>query len=192
MAQRLLVVAHGITARARDLVFGEPGDLLPRAVPALDGRIAAWASGPETACLATAARLGGGAGSIPELRGCDFGGWTGKALALVAADDPAGLDSWLKDPHAAPHGGESLVEVIKRVGSVMDEYPWRDGRTVVVVTSLIARAMITHGLNANPEVIFHIDVGPLGRASFSRSFSTWRLDRLEPGGAVGRDSGSWC
>jgi broad specificity phosphatase PhoE len=191
MAQRLLVVAHGITAGARDLVFGEPGDLLPGAVPALTGRIAAWASGPEKACLATAARLGGVAEPIPELRNCDFGHWTDKALGLVAADDPRGLDSWLMDPRAAPHGGESLAELIKRVGSVMDEYPWPDGRTVVVVTSLVARAMITHGLHANPEVIFHIDLGPLGHASLCRSFSAWRLAKFEPGSAVARESGNW-
>jgi broad specificity phosphatase PhoE len=127
-------------------------------------------------------RLGGQAEPISELRGCDFGDWTEKTLGIVAADDPAGLDCWLRDPRAAPHGGESLAEMIKRVGSVMDEYPWPDGRTVVVVTSLVARAMITHGLSANPEVIFHIDVGPLGRASLSRRNSAWRLARLEPGG----------
>jgi broad specificity phosphatase PhoE len=191
MAQRLLVIAHGLTKGAGELVFGEAGDLLTNTVPALPDRVAAWASGPEQACLETVAHLGGRAEPIPELRNCDFGEWTDKTLGLVAAEDPAGLDSWLKDPHAAPHGGESLLEVIKRVGCVMDDYPWPDGRTVVVVTSLIARAMITYGLSANPEVIFNIDVGPLGSASFSRSFSTWRLGRLDPGGPVGRASGSW-
>jgi broad specificity phosphatase PhoE len=191
MAQRLLVIAHGLTKRAGELVFGEAGDLLPDAVPALNGRVAAWVSGPEQACLATVTHLGGRAEPIPELCNCDFGEWTDKTLGLVAAEDPAGLDSWLKDPDAAPHTGESLVEVIKRVGCVMDDYPWPDGRTVVVVTSLVARAMITYGLSANPDVIFHIDVGPLGRASFSRSFSTWRLGRLDPGGPVGTASGSW-
>jgi broad specificity phosphatase PhoE len=191
MAQRLLVIAHGLTERARELVFGEPGDVLPDTVPALNGRVASWACGPEQACLATAGRLGGQAEPISELRNCDFGDWRDKALSLVAADDPAGLESWLKDPYAAPHAGESFAEVIKRVGWVMDQYPWPEGRTVVVVTSLVARAMITYGLSANPEAMFHIDVGPLGRASFSRSYSTWRLSKLEPGRATGHDNGSW-
>ena len=186
MAQRLLVVAHGLTEGARELVFGAPGDLLPNTVPVLKDRVTSWACGPEQACLATARRLGGRAEPIPELRNCDFGDWTDKALRLIAADDPDGLDSWLKDPRVAPHGGESLAELIKRVGLIMDECPWPDGRTVVVVTSLVARAMITHGLGANPEVIFHIDVGPLGSASFSRSSSMWRLGKLEPGDSVGR------
>ena len=191
MAQRLLMVAHGMTAGAGELMFGEPGDLLPGAIPALSGRIAAWASGPEKACLDTVRRLGGRAEPIPELRTCDFGAWTDRGLGDIAAADPRGLDAWLRDPHAAPHGGESLAEVITRAGWVVDDYPWPDGRTVVVVTSLVARAVVVHALSANPEVIFHIDIGPLGRASLSRSQWTWRLAKLDPGGSLGRDSGSW-
>jgi broad specificity phosphatase PhoE len=106
MAQRLLMVAHGVTADARELVFGEPGDLLPGAFPALSGRIAAWASGPEKACVATATRLGGRAEPIPELRNCDFGAWTDRALGDITATDPRGLDAWLRDPCRAAWGRE--------------------------------------------------------------------------------------
>jgi broad specificity phosphatase PhoE len=175
MAQRLLMVAHGVTVGARELVFGESGDLLPGAFPSLSGRIAAWASGPEKACVATATRFGGQAEPIPELRTCDFGAWTGRALVDIAADDTRGLDAWLRDPHAAPHGGESLAELITRVGRVLDHHPWPNGRSVVVVTSLVARALIVHALGARPEVIFHIDVSPLCRIQLSRSDSIWRL-----------------
>jgi broad specificity phosphatase PhoE len=190
MAQRLLMVAHGITAGARELVFGEPGDLLPGAIPALSGRFAAWVSGPEKACLDTAKRLAGRAEPIPELRDCDFGSWTGRALTDIASDHPSELESWLHDPHAVPHGGESLAELVTRVGRVLDDHPWPHGRSVVVVTSLVARALIVHALGANPEAIFHIDIGPLGRASLSRNQWTWRLAKLDPGGSVGRDRGS--
>jgi broad specificity phosphatase PhoE len=178
MAQRLLLVAHGVTAGVRDLVFGESGDLLPGAFPALSGRIAAWASGPERACVATVTRLGGQAEPIPELRNCDFGAWTDRALGDIAADDPHGLDAWLRDPYAVPHGGESLAELITRVGRVLDDHPWPSARSVVVVTSLVARALIVHALGAGPEVIFRIDVSPLGRVQLSRSDSVWRLQQL--------------
>jgi hypothetical protein len=86
----------------------------------------------------------------------------------------------MHDPHATPHGGESLAELIKRAGSVLDDHAWPDGRSVAVVTPLVARALLVHAVRAAPEVIFHIDIAPLGRALISRSQQLWRLGRLEP------------
>jgi broad specificity phosphatase PhoE len=180
MAQRLLVVAHAPTSTTKALVFGDPGELVRwEEFRRLSGHIASWVSGPEKVCQATALRLGGTAEAIHELRECDFGTWTGKALAGVASQDPSGLDAWLRDPHATPHGGESLAVLINRVGRVLDDQPWPEGRSVVVVTPLVARALLVHALGAAPEVIFRIDIAPLGRASISRSQQTWRLTSLD-------------
>jgi broad specificity phosphatase PhoE len=188
MAQRLLVVAHGATPATRGLVFGGSGPLIPAEIKRLSGRVASWLRGPEEACEATAVRLGAGAEPVAELRHCDFGAWTGKPLIDVASEDAAGLEAWLHDPSASPHGGESLAKLINRVGWVLDDHPWPDGRSVAVVTPLVARALLVHALGAAPEVIFHIDIAPLARASLSRSTAVWRLARLEPGGASGSDA----
>jgi broad specificity phosphatase PhoE len=180
MAQRLLVVAHAATSATRALVFGDSGELPSSEIRRLSGRTARWVRGPEEACEATAARLGGTAEAIRDLRGCDFGAWTGSALINIAGEDPSGLDAWLHDPYATPHGGESLAELISRVGRVLDDHQWPDGRSVAVVTALVARALLVHALGAAPEVIFRIDIAPLGRALISRSQQTWRLTSLEP------------
>jgi broad specificity phosphatase PhoE len=179
MAPRLLIIAHAATPATHALVFGDQGKLLPGEIRPLDRRVASWVRGPEEACEATAVGLGGNAEPIPELRGCDFGTWAGRALADVAGDDPAGLEAWLHDPQAAPHGGESLAELINRVGRVVDDHPWPDRRSVLVVTSLVARALLVHALGGAPQVIFHIDIAPLSRALISRSHQMWRLTRLE-------------
>ena len=181
MAQRLLVVAHAPTAPTPALVFGDAGEPYTQDVRRLSGRVASWFSGPEKACWVTAACLGGEAGRLEELRECDFGAWTGRTLADVASQDPSGLEAWLHDPRAAPHGGESLAELINRVGGVLDDHPWPDGRSVVVATPLVARALLVRALGAEPKVIFHIDMAPLGRALISRSQQMWRLAGLEPG-----------
>jgi broad specificity phosphatase PhoE len=190
MAQRLLLVAHAPTAQTVAFTFGTAGEPHTEDVRRLNGRVASWFSGPEQACQATALRLGGEAEPIPELCECDFGSWTGRALADVALQDAPGLEAWLHDPRATPHGGESLAELTNRVGRVLDDHPWAEGRSVVVVDALVARALIVHALGANLEVIFHIDIGPLGRASLSRSQSLWRLARLETGAAVSRSDSS--
>ena len=180
MAQRMLVVAHAATPATRTLVFGDSGELPSSEIRRLSGRAACWVRGPEKACEATAARLGGSAEVIQDLRECDFGAWAGKALINIAGEDPSGLDTWLRDPYAAPHGGESLAELISRVGPVLDNHHWPDGRSVAVVTALVARALLVHALGAAPEVIFRIDIAPLSRALISRSQQTWRLTSLEP------------
>jgi broad specificity phosphatase PhoE len=180
MAQRLLIVAHAATQATNAPAFGGHGEVIPGEVRRLSGRFATWVSGPEDACQATAVRLGGTAEPIHDLRECGFGAWTGRSLVDIAVDDPVGLEFWMHDPHASPHGGESLAELIKRAGSVLDDHPWPDGRSVAVVTPLVARALLVHALGAAPEVIFHIDIAPLSRALISRSQQTWRLSRLEP------------
>jgi broad specificity phosphatase PhoE len=179
MASRLLVIAHAATPATQALVFGDPGQLLPGEIRRLSRRVTSWVRGPEEACEATAVGLGGNAEPIEELRDCDFGAWAGRALVDVAVDDPGGLEAWLHDPRAAPHGGESLAELINRVGRVLDDHPWPEGRSVLVVTSLVGRALLVHALSAAPEVIFHIDIGPLGRALISRIQQMWRLSGLE-------------
>ena len=179
MAQRVLVMAHAATPATRALLFGESGEPLPGDIKRLSGRVASWLRGPERACDATAVRLGAAAKSVPDLRECDFGVWTGRALVDIASEDPAGLKSWLSEPTAAPHRGESLAELITRVGRVLDDHSWPDGRSVIVVAPLVARALVVSALGAAPEVIFHIDMAPLSRASLSRSNAMWRLSQLE-------------
>ena len=127
MAHRLLVVAHAATTATRSLVFGDPGGLLQTEIRRLSGRVASWASGPEAACQATAVCLGSQAEPIPDLRDCDFGAWRGRTLVDVAVEHARALDAWLHDPYAAPHGGESLAELIDRVGRVLDDHPWPEG-----------------------------------------------------------------
>lgn len=133
--------------------------------------------------METAARLGGPGQAMAALGTCDFGSWTGRVLADVGAEDPEAVGRWLADPHAKPHGGESLAELIVRVGAAVDQSAWPEGQSIVVVTPLVARAIAVHALGAPPGTIFRIDVTPLGRAALSRSATSWRLrfDRAADG-----------
>lgn len=178
MAVRLLVLAHAPTERTRDAVFGAGDGLLPLSAAPDLGRVGRCRCGPERAPRETAAWVGQPADPLPGLAGCDFGTWSGLALADVVGADPAGLDSWLTDPYAAPHGGESLAGLVARVGDAVDSDPWVEGRNLAVVTPLVARALAVHALAAPAEVIFRVDVGPLGLVTLSRSGSAWRLQGL--------------
>jgi broad specificity phosphatase PhoE len=181
VAQRLAVIAHGPTAWLGNLVFGDSGPLVDaRAISPVTARVAWWRHGPEAACAETAARLGGPGDAMPRLGSCDFGSWTGRSLADVGAEDPEAIRNWLADPHAKPHGGESLSELITRVGAAIDQTDWPDGQSMVVVSPLVASAIAVYALKGPPEMILRIDVSPLGRVRLSRSTGSWRL-RLDPG-----------
>jgi len=179
VAQRLILVAHGATAGTRELLFGDRTELAdPGGVPPESGRVAAWWSAPEPACRATARALGGRPEELADLSGLDVGSWAHRTLSDVGGADPDALTAWLSDPEAVPHGGESLARLVARVGAACDARRWPDGRNVVVVTPLVARALAAHALGAGPEVIFRIDLAPLGRVGLSRAGAGWRLQQL--------------
>jgi broad specificity phosphatase PhoE len=180
MAERLLAVAYAPTAATRTPMFGgwSSGPVVGD-VPRLDGRVASWVRGAEPVGAETAERLGGaGAEVLPELSDAAFGAWADLTLDEVAEREPQALRVWLIDPWVSPHGGESLADLIWRVGQAVDQHPWPEGRSVAVVAPLVARALAVHALGAPPEVIFRVDVGPLGRVLISRSGDHWRLQGL--------------
>jgi broad specificity phosphatase PhoE len=177
---RLAVIAHAPTRSTARAAFGGGDELTrPKAVRPISGRVACWVSAPGPACISTASRLGGIPQVLDDLRGCDFGSWSGRTLSEISAADPVALADWLEDPAATPHGGESLLQLIGRVGGVVDEYAWPEGLSVAVVGPLVARAIAVHALSVAAESIFRIDVSPLGRVLLSRATSGWRLQALD-------------
>lgn len=75
-----------------------------------------YAAGASARCRATARELGLGAPDDLEVApaGWQLGRWSGLRLDEVAATEPEGVAAWASDPAAAPHGGESLGELLDR------------------------------------------------------------------------------
>ena len=65
----------------------------------------------------------------PRLADLDCGRWRGNVLGGVG---PAELAVWLTDPTQAPHGGESVVDLIIRVRGWLDSLATARGRLVAV------------------------------------------------------------
>ena len=190
---RLLLVAAGATAGRRALSFGDSGHLVqPERVEPLTSRVNGWFCGPEPCCRQTARLLGGAPAVLDSeptvgdseptvldgLGGPDFSRWAGRELTEVGESEPEELNRWLSDPAAAPHGGESLADLVRRVGAVCDTQDWPQGRSVLVVTPLVARAAAVHALGVGPAAIFRLDLAPLGRVGLSGQARSWRLQQL--------------
>ncbi|MGV9212878.1 histidine phosphatase family protein [Micromonospora sp. RB23] len=183
---RLRLVAHGHTAGLRQARFGGNDSLdeggrraaLVRS-PADAGRRAgdtvACLSSPAAAAVETAEVLGLAPTVEAALADCDYGDWTGRPLAEIAAERPDALREWLSTPDAAPHGGESVVAVRQRVGRWLDAQRG-DGRRVTAVTHpLVIRVALVHALGLPLATYRQFDVAPLAVVRLTGHGAHWQL-----------------
>ncbi|MFF2851378.1 histidine phosphatase family protein [Streptomyces sp. NPDC058001] len=136
---------------------------------------------PTPRSRATGTALGFAPLVQPALSDCDMGRWRGCTLAEVTVHEPDAVDLWLGDPRAAPHGGESLLAFISRIGHWLDTRPAEDGvRIVAVAEPTVVRAALVYALKAAPTTYWSIDVLPLSTVTLTGSPGRWSL-RLDGG-----------
>ncbi|GGO87429.1 histidine phosphatase family protein [Wenjunlia tyrosinilytica] len=132
-------------------------------------------SSPSARCRETAAALGVEAAPEPGLRDCAMGRWRGRRLDELSAAEPEGVAAWLSDPAAAPHGGESLLDLCSRVGAWLDTVPSGSGRVLAVVEPGVVRAALVHALGLPPAAFWRLDVPPLSLTEVTGGGGRWNL-----------------
>lgn len=131
---------------------------------------------PSQRCRQTAQALGWDEVAVePALRDLDMGRWQGRTLEEVAGEDPAALAAWMTDPEAAPHGGESVGELCRRVAAWMDALPDDAGRVLAVVDQAVARAAVLSVLAAPVASFWRVDVPPLAKFECTGRAGRWNL-----------------
>ncbi len=98
-------------------------------------------------------------------REIDFGAWEGLTFAEVRQRWPAELRAWLRDPAAAPPGGESLAEASERVSAALHRVLAGFQRQTVLIVSHVTpiKALVAAALLAPPAALhrMHLDVAAL-------------------------------
>jgi broad specificity phosphatase PhoE len=114
----------------------------------------------------------------PGLTEQSLGDWQG----LPHAELPARLALpahafWPLGGHEKPPGGESMAEVIVRVGAAMERLAQRHaGRNVVIVSHGGAiRAAIAHALQIGPDNALHMAVQNLSLSRLEKTPEGWRV-----------------
>lgn len=131
---------------------------------------------PTVRCRQTCDALGLPVVAQPALRDCDMGRWRGSTLREVAVREPDAVDAWLADPRAAPHGGESLLSFISRVGGWLDTRPADGGdRVVAVAEPSVVRAALCYVLRVPPHAYWRVDAQPLSTVTFTGRAGEWCL-----------------
>ncbi|MEV0902539.1 histidine phosphatase family protein [Actinoplanes sp. NPDC049802] len=169
---RLIATAH--TPALRRAVFGGD-DHLDEA-----GRNAArflhiptrgpWTCAPTHAAHETTTLLGGTPITDETLADPHYGTWTGHTLDQI---DPTDLHTWLTDPTATPHDGESLTHLHTRART------WLHHQTQPALTAvahpITIRAILTAALDLPPTAIRRLDVAPLTITRLTHHRDGWHL-----------------
>lgn len=114
-------------------------------------------AGPEKRTRQTAELLGLQPRIEPQLADLDCGRWRGHVLGGVR---PAELAVWLTDPTRAPHGGESVVDLVERVRAWLNSLTTTRTRLIAVTHPSVIRAAILVTLDAPAKSFWRMDIAP--------------------------------
>ncbi|EJM77839.1 MULTISPECIES: histidine phosphatase family protein [unclassified Pseudomonas] len=128
--------------------------------------------GPELRTRQTAGLFADDVEIVEALRECDFGRWNGLRIDDLQQSEPETLQSWLDDPHSAPHGGESVAQLGERVAAWLKTLEATPGHSVAITHPFVIRAALTHVLQSPAFNL--IDVEPLSAIEL-RFNGRWRL-----------------
>jgi broad specificity phosphatase PhoE len=181
--RRLLLMRHARTHAVRRAAFPLDESLDTAGLEAarrLAGRLGRGDAycGPSRRARETAAAAGLDAEVVPALDECDFGRWAGRTLAHVDTQDPDGSRAWMTDPGARPHGGETLAELLERVGDWLDDQAQMRGRAIAVTHGGVVKAAVVHALAAPPAAFWRVDVAPLAATELHAHDGRWTLARV--------------
>jgi broad specificity phosphatase PhoE len=180
LATRLTLISHAATEAQRRAAFplDEPlGDREMEKIFSIKWnapRAQRTLAAPELRAQQTAQALRLSASVDSDLRDCDYGAWSGCDLSDVGSGKPEEVAIWLTDPGAAPHGGESIVDLIDRVGLWLKKQ--RDaGHTLAITHPAVIRAAVVCALEASPHTFWRIDIAPLSTTDLRWNERMWTL-----------------
>jgi len=180
MTTRLLMISHAVTSATRRAAF--PLDEGIEAATAVFSELPraqrAWCA-PERRARETALALGIVAETEPLLRDIDLGAWAGRTFEELLAEDPEGIAAWTSDTSSAPHGGESVEELIVRIAPWLEKQNLGGGRTVAVTHPAVIRAAVVLALDVGPQAFWRIDITPLAQVDFRGDGHRWNLRGIE-------------
>jgi broad specificity phosphatase PhoE len=193
--KRLLLVRHAATSATRAAAFPadepiEEGAAAPAAVALAgfasraDGAAPAGAAArvvvlasPARRCAQTAEAAGLTPVVEPRIAECDFGAWAGRSLADLHAAAPEQVATWIGDPDAAPHDGESLRAFAARVAGWLDEQAAADGTTLAITHGGVVKAALVHALGAPLDAFWRLDAAPLTVTELHAHDGRWTVTR---------------
>lgn len=149
-----------------------------RAIGILLPRLHGCLSGPERRARQTAEAITQHVVNDPELGDLDMGRWSGQRLADLETREGADLLAWMGSPDAAPHGGESVSAVVRRISAWLARHLDAGGHRLAVTHPAVLRAAVVSVLDAPAASFWNIDIEPLTIVELSADGRRWTLRSL--------------
>jgi broad specificity phosphatase PhoE len=177
---RLTLISHAPTSAVRRAAF--PSDEPIEEIAQERIREVNWHAeraqrvccGPEKRAQETATALGLSATVDRALRDCNYGRWAGRDLSELQLKHPEEVALWLSAPDAAPHGGESIRELMVRIAGWLSEQA-NSGHTIAVTHPAVIRAIVVLVVEAPAQAFWRIDVVPLTLTDIRFNGRSWSL-----------------
>jgi len=134
---------------------------------------------PHQAAIETARAIGVEVQVEPRIGEQGFGEWSGRTMAEVHGVSPKRLGMWLADPVEAPPGGETMAQLVERMGAAIDDVAGEARSAVLITHAMPMRAAIMHTLSVPLAAAIRFDLPPLSTLILSRS-NMWRVQELHP------------
>jgi broad specificity phosphatase PhoE len=159
---RLTLISHAPTSAVRRAAFpaDESIEEIARERIALKWHFDHACCGPEKRAQETAMVLGLSPTVDAALRDCNYGRWAGRDLSQLQLENADEVALWLSVPDAAPHGGESIRDMMVRVAAWLSGQV-KSGHTVAVTHPSVIRAILVCVIEAPPQSFWRIDIAPL-------------------------------
>jgi len=181
MTCRVSLINHGATTATARAAFPLDEELQDRsAISTVQAgsalpKAARLGTSPARRARQTADALGLRCSEAAPLRDLDCGRWAGRDVREIEKEEPAAVAAWLTDPEVAPHGGESIADVLRRVGGWLDGEAAIGGRTVAITHAAVIRVAIIHAIGAPLTSFWHLDIAPLTLADLRHDGARWTL-----------------
>jgi broad specificity phosphatase PhoE len=180
----LLLVRHAPTSATRAGAFPADEGLDERGRAAAAGLAESLPShtevitSPARRCRETAAAAGLEVTIDAGIAESGFGAWAGRSLSEINDEDPQAVESWMLDPEAAPHGGESLAAFAARIARWLDAQAEAEGRLAAITHAEVIKAAVVHALGAPLPAFWRIDAAPLAVTELRAHDGRWTVVRL--------------
>jgi broad specificity phosphatase PhoE len=180
---RITLISHGPTSALRKAAF--PTDEPLEFNEHLRDRTTPWqppsadfvCSAPERRAQETANLLGLSASIDADLRDCDYGVWAGHELTEIQQATPDAVATWLQDPTATPHGGESIAHLIARVARWLANHTGYR-HTLAVTHPAVIRSAIVTILQTPATAFWRLDIEPLSLTQLQFNGRAWNVRYL--------------